>query len=128
MPGAVPVGSVSNTALHQAHHGSGPTSVFRQTTARLRRSLSRPVTPVETQVDSQAQLRRVVYRQNRNSVNANGGNGSNSHGGHRRRLVETFRSLSQVGQSPGMGGNGFGGGIGGVGVFRAAGARSAIRQ
>ncbi|KAF9950160.1 hypothetical protein BGZ70_001480 [Mortierella alpina] len=99
----------------------GPASVLRQTTARLRRSLSRPITPIEIQVDAQGQLRRVVYRQNNNQ-------GSRSGTSHRRRLIETFRSLSQVGQGGGLGGGGGGHGatngvvgMGGLGVLAAAG-------
>ncbi|CAO3566141.1 unnamed protein product [Mortierella alpina] len=99
----------------------GPASVLRQTTARLRRSLSRPITPIEIQVDAQGQLRRVVYRQNNNQ-------GSRSGTSHRRRLLETFRSLSQVGQGGGLGGGGGGHGatngvvgLGGLGVLAAAG-------
>ncbi|KAG0083857.1 hypothetical protein BGZ92_010413 [Podila epicladia] len=77
-------GQSANTPL------TGPASLIRQTTARLRRSLSRPLTPIEIQIDAQGQLRRVVYRQARNTS-------------HRRRFLETFRSLSQVGQGNGTG-------------------------
>lgn len=121
MPGAIPgvSGSISIQALNQmslengnhqqtAAIGSSASSMLRQTTARLRRSLSRPTTPIEIQVDAQGQLRRVVYRQQRSTS-------------HRRRLLDTFRSLSQVGQSNGLGGNGVGGGLGGLGVLAAAG-------
>ncbi|KAG0295816.1 DTW domain-containing protein 1 [Linnemannia gamsii] len=100
MPGAIP--GVPGTT------GSVASSMLRQTTARLRRSRSRPTTPIEIQVDAQGQLRRVVYRQQRSTS-------------HRRRLLETFRSLSQVGQANGLGGNGVGGGLGGLGVLTAAG-------
>lgn len=121
MPGAIPgvPGSISIQALNQmslendnqqqtSATGSGASSMLRQTTARLRRSLSRPTTPIEIQVDAQGQLRRVVYRQQRSTS-------------HRRRLLETFRSLSQVGQTNGLGGTGVGGGLGGLGVLAAAG-------
>ncbi|KAF9285947.1 hypothetical protein BGZ88_009321 [Linnemannia elongata] len=121
MPGAIPGvhGSISIQALNQmsldndgqhqqAPMGSGASSMLRQTTARLRRSLSRSTTPIEIQVDAQGQLRRVVYRQQRSTS-------------HRRRLLETFRSLSQVGQANGLGGTGAGGGLGGLGVLAAAG-------
>ncbi|KAF9356477.1 hypothetical protein BGX26_005210 [Mortierella sp. AD094] len=94
MPGSLPTGVSSNTLNTQHTSSSGPTSVIRQTTARLRRSLSRPMAPIEIQVDSQGQLRRVVYRQNKNST------------GPRRRILETFRSLSQVGHGNGQGGLG----------------------
>ncbi|KAF9326354.1 hypothetical protein BG006_010199 [Podila minutissima] len=106
-----PPGSISMMAINQMVSASGnsgqsattplagPASLIRQTTARLRRSLSRPLTPVEIQIDAQGQLRRVVYRQARNTS-------------HRRRFLETFRSLSQVGQ---------GNGTTGLGVLTAAG-------
>ncbi|KAF9105623.1 hypothetical protein BGX29_011828 [Mortierella sp. GBA35] len=112
MPGVIPgvPGSISIQALNQmslenhnhqqqAATTSGASSMLRQTTARLRRSLSRPTTPIEIQVDAQGQLRRVVYRQQRSTS-------------HRRRLLETFRSLSQAGQANGLGGTGVGGGMG----------------
>lgn len=98
----VPVGGISMMAINQMVSASGnsvqsattplvgPASLIRQTTARLRRSLSRPLTPIEIQIDAQGQLRRVVYRQARNTS-------------HRRRFLETFRSLSQVGQGNGTG-------------------------
>ncbi|KAF9912740.1 hypothetical protein EC991_009476 [Linnemannia zychae] len=121
MPGAIPgiPGSISIQALNQMNLGNenqqqatttsaSASSMLRQTTARLRRSLSRPTTPIEIQVDAQGQLRRVVYRQQRNTS-------------HRRRLLETFRSLSHVGQANGLGGTGVGGGMGGLGVLAAAG-------
>ncbi|KAF9551842.1 hypothetical protein EC957_004165 [Mortierella hygrophila] len=121
MPGAIPGvhGSISIQALNQmnldndSQHQQAPTgsrasSMLRQTTARLRRSLSQSTTPIEIQVDAQGQLRRVVYRQQRSTS-------------HRRRLLETFRSLSQVGQANGLGGAGGGGGLGGIGVLAAAG-------
>lgn len=101
--------SLDNGSQHQqAPTGSRASSLLRQTTARLRRSVSRPATPIEIQVDAQGQLRRVVYRQLRSTS-------------HRRRLLETFRSLSQVGQANGLGGTGAGGGLGGLGVLAAAG-------
>ncbi|KAG0380012.1 hypothetical protein BGX24_010611 [Mortierella sp. AD032] len=121
MPGAIPgvPGSISIQALNQMNlendnqqqttvTSASASSMLRQTTARLRRSLSRPTTPIEIQVDAQGQLRRVVYRQQRSTS-------------HRRRLLETFRSLSQVGQANGLGGTGVGGGMGGLGVLAAAG-------
>lgn len=121
MPGAIPGvhGSISIQALNQmspdndsqhqqAPTGLGASSMLCQTTARLRRSLSRSTSPIEIQVDAQGQLRRVVYRQQRSTS-------------HRRRLLETFRSLSQVGQSNGLGGTGVGGGLGGLGGLAAAG-------
>ncbi|KAI9233678.1 MAG: hypothetical protein BYD32DRAFT_465112 [Podila humilis] len=94
-------GSISMMAINQLVGASGnagqstaplagPASLIRQTTARLRRSLSRPLTPIEIQIDAQGQLRRVVYRQARITS-------------HRRRFLETFRSLSQVGQGNGTG-------------------------
>ncbi|KAG0329724.1 hypothetical protein BG000_011963 [Podila horticola] len=98
----VPSGGISMMAINQMVSASGnsvqsattplvgPASLIRQTTARLRRSLSRPLTPIEIQIDAQGQLRRVVYRQARNTS-------------HRRRFLETFRSLSQVGQGNGTG-------------------------
>ncbi|KAF9109004.1 hypothetical protein BGX27_008138, partial [Mortierella sp. AM989] len=98
MPGTLPT-SASSNILNMS--SSGPTSVIRQTTARLRRSLSRSIAPIEIQVDSQGQLRRVVYRQNKNST------------GPRRRILETFRSLSQVGHNNN--------GQGGLGVLVTAG-------
>lgn len=101
--------SLDNDNQHQqAQTGSGASSMLRQTTARFRRSLSRSTTPIEIQVDAQGQLRRVVYRQQRSTS-------------HRRRLLETFRSLSQVGQANGLGGTGVGGGLGGFDVLAAAG-------
>ncbi|KAF9918131.1 DTW domain-containing protein 1 [Lobosporangium transversale] len=92
----------------------GSSSIFRQTAARSRPSLPPPIIPVEIQVDSQGQLRRVVYRQNRDRHS-----GSNSNNeGTRRRLLDTFRSFGS--QVAGQGGiaNGVGGG---AGVFAAAG-------
>lgn len=94
-------GSISMMAINQMVSASvntgqsttplvGPASLIRQTTARIRRSLSRPLTPIEIQIDAQGQLRRVVYRQARSTS-------------HRRRFLETFRSLSQVGQGNGTG-------------------------
>ncbi|KAF9955795.1 hypothetical protein BGZ65_003172 [Modicella reniformis] len=126
MSDALPAGSISITTLNQLHQGNhshysgqqtlGPTSELRQTTARLRCSLSRPALPIEIQVDAQGQFRRVVYRQNRHNTMHEGGS---SNSAPRRRLLETFRSLSQVGQSNRVGGNG-----GGIGVL-AAGNRGA---
>ncbi|KAG0207796.1 DTW domain-containing protein 1 [Mortierella sp. GBA30] len=134
VPGALSITALNQMTLandwsqvHQPFTTSsllGPTSMLRQTTARLRRTLSRPITPIEIQVDAQGQLRRIVYRQNNNS---------RSHTSPRRRLLETFRSLSQVGQGGGGLGGGVGGagggngvangvaGLGGLGVFAAAG-------
>jgi hypothetical protein len=116
MPGAIPgvPGSISIQALNQmslendSQQPTAATSMLRQTTARFCRSFSRPTTPIEIQVDAQGQLRRIVYRQQRSTS-------------HRRRLLETFRSLSQVGQANGLGGTGVGGGMGGLGVLAAAG-------
>ncbi|KAG0044283.1 hypothetical protein BGZ83_010484 [Gryganskiella cystojenkinii] len=123
-----------------------PGQILRQTTARIRRSLTRPITPIEIQVDAHGQLRRIIYRQSRPAhpasapafVNQNHnvpqgqGNqnhapaaGSNATGttttSHRRRLLDTFRSLSQVGQNGLAGGLGTGGGgsIGGGGLMGA---------
>ncbi|GJJ74461.1 hypothetical protein EMPS_06819 [Entomortierella parvispora] len=115
-----------------------PGSILRQTTARIRRSLSRPMTPIEIQVDAHGQLRRIIYRQSRPAhppttsnnhgqqagpgAPNNGNNAAAAAGGgtsHRRRLLDTFRSLSQVGHgglAAGLG-TGGGGGIGGGGAM-----------
>ncbi|KAG0013533.1 hypothetical protein BGZ81_000967 [Podila clonocystis] len=97
LPGSISMVAINQMVGASGHSGlsattplAGPASLIRQTTARLRRSLSRPLTPIEIQIDAQGQLRRVVYRQTRNTS-------------HRRRLLETFRSLSQVGQGSGTG-------------------------
>ena len=131
-----------------------PGSILRQTTARIRRSLSRPMTPIEIQVDAHGQLRRIIYRQSRpthpSSVSNNNGQqtgpGTPNNGNaaaavagggssHRRRLLDTFRSLSQVGHgglAAGLG-TGGGGGIGGgaamgMAVVSAAAAADGIPQ
>ncbi|KAI1315924.1 hypothetical protein EDD11_000174 [Mortierella claussenii] len=120
------VRQIGGSLSSSSSSSSGPASVIRQTTARLRRSLSRPVMPIEIQVDGQGQLRRIVYRQNIRNQSFGGSNIS-----HRRRFLDTVRSFgSQVagngqgsnGVSLGLGGgNGVGGGIGGLGVLTTAG-------
>ncbi|KAF9993064.1 hypothetical protein BGZ79_002328 [Entomortierella chlamydospora] len=84
MPGSPPTNVFGNTLNAQQTMSSGPTSVNRQTAARLCRSISRPMPPIEIQVDPQGQLRRVVYRENKNNT------------GPRGRIFGPFSTLSQV--------------------------------